>query len=162
MLVAGSAEYLDAMSDDLVVARGRLGTPELLTILCRKGAIPASLAASEVRISADLATVLGGALTSLNARVLKWLVVEHPELDQRSSIERSIQELGATAFVRDVPVRNKTTDDEIRQFISNSLIEDRGLSGTVLLRRFRTSGRAAEQKRFRGLFHSTKEGVLVG
>jgi hypothetical protein len=162
MLVAGSAEYLDAMADDLLDARGSLGTSEKLTILCRKGAIPASLAASEVRISADLTTVLGGALISLNARVLKWLIVEHPELDRRSAIERAIRELSATAVVREVPIRNKTTDDEIKQFISSSLIEDRKLSGTVLLQRFRQSGRAAEQKRFRGLFHSTKEGVHIG
>jgi hypothetical protein len=48
--------------------------------------------------------------------------------------------------------RERADDDQVRAFIRNAIRKQQDLSHTRLLREFRASGRACEQKRFRDLF----------
>ena len=157
ILVAASPEYLDAMADDLASAREALTRESFLTILCRRGTLPGWLESSKVYLSADLSSSLGGTLTSLNARVLLWLLRVDAQSFARSSVADLISQLQAESRPRPLHNRERATDEEILAHIRQCLAADRRVSGSRALRKFRDAGRAAEQKRFQHLFRTASQ-----
>lgn len=139
------------MTEDILAASQRLEKPELLSVLCRKGGAPRELTPFAVHLSADLASELGGALTSLNARVLRWLVSFGTARLTRPAIDRYIRRLSDRCSARVVPRRSKMTDSEVRKHIKEEL-RVAFWSRSALLRVLREKGYAVEQSRFRELY----------
>jgi hypothetical protein len=156
LIIAASPEYIDAMADDILAASRRLETPELLSVLCRTGGAPLELMPFAVHLSANLASELGGALTSLNARVLRWLVSFGTARLTRSTITRYISQLSERCSARVVPQRSKMTDAEVREHIQN---EQRAVyrSRSALLKVLRGKGYAVEQARFGKIYNEVAE-----
>ena len=157
ILVAASPEYLDAMADDLSSAREALTERILLTILCRRGTLPRALETSKVYLSAQISSTLGGTLSSMNARVLLWLVNSGAESLAQPDVAALISQLVTSSPARPVHNRARATDQEIVSHITQCLGADRQVSGSKALRQFRDAGRAAEQKRFQSLFRAAYE-----
>jgi hypothetical protein len=162
LVVAASPEYLYAMSEDLEHAAALLSYPETLTVLCREGVRLGALDSAKVHLSAELSCALGGALTSLNVRMVRWLVHHLGRSFKRSAVQDAINELHSVCTPRDRIVRNKSTDDQILSFVRDLLMRDSGASGSSALASFRKSGMAAEQRRFRDLFRAARQEVLIG
>jgi hypothetical protein len=162
LLVAASPDYLDAMADDLSAAREKLSDSQYLSILCRHGALSGFLEDSKVYVSADLSSKVGGALTSLNARIVKWLITAGPNILSLSSVSGAVESLRQQCEPRRLPVRRKTTDAEIIEYIRPRLLSNQLLSGSAALSAFRSDGKAAEQKRFHRLFRAAREEVCLG
>lgn len=158
LIIAASPEYIDAMAGDILVASKRLESSELLSVLCRAGGAPLELAPFAVHISANLAAELGGALTSLNARVLRWLVSFGTEKLTRATITRYIKQLSGRCSARVVPQRSKMTDSEVRKHIyEEQRVAVR--SRSALLKVLREKGYAVEQSRFGKLYKEVAEAI---
>lgn len=162
LLVAGSPEYLDAVADDLAIARTVLCDSEGLSILCREGSLRGQLEGCKVPVSADLSSLIGGSLNSLGARILRWLITDGPDSLRYPEVLRVVDGLRQRATPRKVPLRCKSTDEEIKGYIRSLLSSNKRLSGSAALSAFRGDGKAAEQKRFQYLFRTVKEEVHVG
>lgn len=162
LLVAASPDYLDAMGADMIGARDRLRTADSMTVLCREGSLPGELDEAKVYLSADLATSLGGALTSLNARVIVWLLSRPQQIFRHDAILHAISELRSASLPRQHVVRQKGSDSSIRDYIRRRLQDNAALSGSAALADYRQSGMAAEQSRFRTLYLEVKQEVCVG
>ena len=156
LIIAASPEYIDAMADDILAASERLETPELLSILCRVGGAPAELSPFTVPVSATLSSELGGALTSLNARVLRWLTSTGTARLTRKTITRNMDRLMASCPTRVIPKRTKMTDSEVR----NHIVKEQRVairSRSVLLKELRQMGFAVEQTRFGKIYKEVAE-----
>ncbi len=156
LIIAASPEYIDAMADDILAASERLQSPELLSVLCRVGGAPEELAPFAVHLSAAMSSELGGALTSLNARVLRWLVSVGRAKLTRKTIIRYLGQLSERCSARAVPHRAKMTDLEVRIWIEREQqVVHR--SRSALLRVLREKGYAVEQARFGGIYNEVAE-----
>lgn len=156
LIIAASPEYIDAMADDILAASQRLDQPELLTVLCRSGGAPHELTPFAVHLSASLASELGGALTSLNARVVRWLVSFGTARLTRPTVDRYIRQLSDRCCARVIPRRSKMTDAEVRKHIQD---EQRVVfrSRSALLKLLREKGYAVEQSRFGKIYSEVAE-----
>lgn len=156
LIIAASPEYIDAMADDILAASELLEKPELLSVLCRTGGAPLELAPFAVHLTASFASELGGALTSLNARVLRWLVSFGTAKLTRPTIIRYIRQLSERCSARVVPQRSKMADAEVRKHIQE---EQRVVfrSRSALLRVLRDKGYAIEQSRFGKIYNEVAE-----
>lgn len=156
LIIAASPEYIDAMADDIVAASARLNTPNLLSVLCRAGGAPTELEPFAVILNANLASELGGALTSLNARVVRWLVSFGTADLNRPTVKRYVRKLAERCTARPVLKRAKLTDAEIGQLIQKKL-EALHRSRSALLRVLREEGYAVEQARFGRIYNEVVE-----
>ena len=156
LIVAASPEYIDAMTHDIIAASERLATQDLLSVLCRRGAAPAELQSFIIPVKADLASELGGALTSLNARVIRWLVSFGTAKLTRSTVRRYVGQLAKRCVPRDTPKRIKLTDAEVRLLIKAEQ-EEFHRSRSALLRVIRQKGYAVEQARFAQIYREIAE-----
>ncbi len=149
------------MTDDLVAASQRLEAAELLTILCRVGGAPPELDMFTVNLQAALATELGGALTSLNARVVRWLISFGTAELTRVTVKRYVSRLSERCTVRPTPNRIRMTDVEVAKLIKK---EQRlaPRSRSALLRVLRDKGYAVEQSRFGKIYCEVTEATSVG
>lgn len=148
IVVALSADYLKAVGEDLAEVMVRpyfrdhlaivsCGTPQLHSIW-KHHLLPCD---------GSLAGALGGALTSLNARVARYLFqsLENKDLTVESltkvanSIDRTVDFM---------PSRTSQGDTDVAYFIRTHLAKFPSTSKTKLLKDFRNTGRACEQKRF--------------
>ncbi len=156
LIIAASPEYIDAMADDILAASDCLETPELLSVLCRAGGAPRELMPFSIHLSATLASELGGALTSLNARVLRWLISFGTARLTRKTVNRYIGQLLESCSARVVPQRAKITDSEVRrQIVTEQRVIHR--SRSALLKVLREKGYAVEQTRFGKIYNEVAE-----
>jgi hypothetical protein len=162
LLITASPDYLDAMAPDLTVARDRLSPAVSMVVLCREGSLPGEMDGAKIHLSADLASSLGGALTSLNARVLVWLLTRPKQIFSYDAILHAISGLRSQSLPRQHIARQRSGDSGIRDYIRRRLMDDVSLSGSAVLREYRRSGMAAEQGRFRALYLEVKQEVCVG
>lgn len=159
ILIAGSPEYLDAMADDLARAKDLMSEPSRLIILCREGALSDELKQNKVYTSACLSSQVGGSLTSLNARLAKWLIGQRPESLNVAEVSRRMGELRGQTAPRQIPIRRKATDEQIKAYVIGCLRAGKRMSGSAALIDFRHTGQAAEQSRFNRLFRTVQEEV---
>ena len=162
LLVAASPEYLSAISGDLEKAAAAMARTEALVVLCRAGVKLGALDHAKVYLGADLSVAVGGALTSLNARVARWLISHLQGSFDRGEVHQAIDELRSACKRRPSTVRTKSSDEQISKFARDLLANDREASGSAALASFRRAGMAAEQRRFQDLFKAAKREVLVG
>lgn len=157
LLIALSAEYVSALENDLLAAREELTDPDLLVIVSAGGRKDGPLAASFLPCDARLENVLGGVRASLNARIVRRILETVPPENVRIS---HLRVAFGNLLRRQPPPRlierERLDDGKVVEFIERALVESVRPSHTALLRALRESGLACEQKRFRKLFHETK------
>ncbi|HEY0969819.1 MAG TPA: hypothetical protein VGE02_02455 [Gemmatimonadales bacterium] len=162
LLVAVSAQYLGAVHDDALAAAGVLAgrlavlsagvRPEALR---RQGAGGESLADRLLPVDARLKTLVGGAMQSLNARLVRRAVqAADTWMDDPRRLADLLVRWAAEAPAAEVPDRVRGDDETLRIFIRDALRANPSATYTNLLRVLRRSGRACEQARFRALFET--------
>lgn len=157
-LVVASKPYVEAMSQDVTRALEHMRAPGRFVILS-SGEFPSdTLGDHVISVGADLLHHVGGPLTALHGRLARHLVSQvEPRSWSVSHVRRLVAEMQATSEARSVPKRDVMTDHEVRAFIRRHLRRIPTTSASALLRELRASGRACEQKRFRDLFHETRQ-----
>lgn len=161
LLVVASPAYIAAMADDLAEARDQLVDARcLIVISSRGGALPKWLAPHLVPSLAVLTSVLGGSLGSLHARTARRILEEAAAVALRADVlvpryEQLLKELKRET----TPVRQRLSDEKVRNFIRKALTVNSGLTCTAALRKLRMAGQACEQRRFAGIYAEvTREG----
>jgi hypothetical protein len=159
VLVVASPRYIGAMEDDLVQAASALKDPEgLLLVSGEPGPSHPSLRRHWIPSVASLQPAVGGARTSLHARLARRIVEESVERRLvASEVRRRYVELAQAAPPPKRYDRVPADDDDVRRFVVKELQGNPGATHTRLLRKFRSSGRACEQSRFKLLFQQAKE-----
>jgi hypothetical protein len=159
VLVVASPRYIGAMEDDLVQAALALKDPEdLLLVSGEPGPSHPSLRRHWIPSVASLQPAVGGARTSLHARLARRIVEESGERRfVASELRKRFIELAQAAPPPQRYDRTPANDDEVRQFVVKELRANPKATHTRLLRQFRSSGRACEQSRFKLLFQQVKE-----
>jgi len=161
LLVCVSAEYFHALSTDLAEAREVLSSPDLLMIISsgikNAGLLAPNLIPTDARIEHSLC----GVRSSLNARIVRYILSNISQDDLRASrlspiIKRLLDEQPPIRKFN----REKLNDETVVQFITQQLAVTPQTSFTTLLRALRASGHACEYKRFRGLYHEIKKTTL--
>jgi len=157
MIVALSEPYLAATRDDLLTASSAMACEKLIIVstgLRRNGDFSKNLIPS----AAKLRTRFGGALHSLNVRVvLDILEHTHDATISVSRLNKRYTRLLAEVATMTHPDRTRLTDEEVQLFAKQQLADDPTMTASRALRALRDSGRACEQKRFGRLFREVKE-----
>jgi hypothetical protein len=152
-LIALSSPYLAVLKSDIVGARSALASSDnLLVISAGVRAMP-GLGSSLLPIDARFENLVGGARSTLNARMLRYLVVENNS--RKLSAAKISAALTATATELDGPrsfERVHLKDNEIATFIRTQSKDVSRPSASSLLRILRDGGYACEQKRFHRLY----------
>jgi hypothetical protein len=154
MLIALSLDYLDAVSDDVLEAlQGAYFQEHLAIVSCGSCKEHSTLKDNLVPCDASMSPSVGGALTSLNIRIVRHLLA--------ASKDNALSLAGLRKTIGSVPTGQRTsrlihpkTDEEVTDFIRRKLAENRDLSASALLRRYRDAGNSCEQKRFAQLYRT--------
>ena len=158
LIFAGSPAYVDPLASDLTEAAQELDDPASLFVITSGGySIPGS---TTLRAVDRLASPdgLGGSLISLNARLAKWLVESATDHSfDPSKVHTRFEELIASCPDRKRFDRQRVDVDDVKQFIRSKFelaAQDhrRPSSASALLREFRDTGRACEQKKFGAIY----------
>jgi hypothetical protein len=157
-LVVAAPRYVAALEDDLVEALGLLRNHEKLLIVSgMPGPVVEVLRGSWVPSVASLQSSLGGARTSLHARLARRIIAEAGECGlEATAVRERFQELAHRAPPPPRYDRTVVDDDEVRRFVVAQLRENPGATHTRALRDFRSTGHACEQSRFRRIFRETQ------
>ena len=155
MLVAASAPYVGAVLRDLTAAKDILSTDRLAVISAGfKGdqAIDDVLLTCDARFL-DKAKGQGGTAHSLNAKLAAWALEHFDDWgDDFSALHNKFEATLADLVPQDQPKRAAVTDKEVLSFIVEHADDNRRRGHTRLLRDLRASGKACEQKRFKGIY----------
>ena len=157
ILVVASSSYLRAMDDDLLEAADVAHTraTDLILVTGTRGPESDALRGLCVPTVAALRGPLGGALTSLHARVARLLVTTlRPTRFHLHEAQELVRRLATSSPKIETPTRHRGDDSTVRAYIRAALRHNPTETHTNLLRRYRASGAACEQKRFRALFRS--------
>lgn len=158
-IVAASVEYLYAMEQDLLRARSRLETPDLLLIISPRMPAASPLSVNLLPVNASFQGIVGGSLGSLNVRVARSLLERFGEGELRySRVADELAGLLVQSNSFSQPARTPCKDEEVAAFITQELTAQPGLSRSSLLAALRASGRACEQSRFAGIYRREVEG----
>lgn len=156
ILVVASPPYLRAMEVDLSSAAERSGNARpILLITSKPGPQLPALQPYWVPSDSAVQTALGGALPSLHARVARYLVERGTPGGITPEWARvQLDQLRSSSQPPPRPDRERSSDEEVIAFIRTELARGERASHSALLRKYRDSGRACEQSRFRNLFKS--------
>ena len=154
MLVGLSADYFKATQSDLLKARAALSNPDLLVIISAGTNSSGELANNLVPADARLEHVFGKSRIVLNVRIAEALLRHFSPQELRASkvgsyLGELIKDLPPSAY----PKRVAASDNEVASFISEKILLG-PCSCSRLLQKYRATGRACEQRRFRNLYHS--------
>ena len=156
LIVAVSNEYLRAIAHDIEAAQSIMADADRLIVIAAGARKSGKLAENYLPCNARLENHFGRSRMALNARILKLILTEFPAGDLRASrLKVFFDQLLASLPKADYPQRTPSDDEAVISFILKHLIKNKGASYTGLLRLYRSTGRACEQKRFRGLFQAT-------
>jgi hypothetical protein len=163
ILVALSADYLSAVAEDLARVLARPYFHDHLAIVsCGTEQPHATWKHHLLQCDASLACTLGGALTSLNARIARYLVqsVAKTELTIHSltRLATAMNRSPAKAVLSRIP----QSDTNVAEFIQNAMAQSPRASKTRLLQEFRRSGQACEQKRFGAIYARVRHELAPG
>jgi hypothetical protein len=159
VLIVASASYIAAMEDDLLAALQESRHPNRLLIVSTRGRFASSpLEAHLIPSEARLQSRLGGARSSLHARVAKKILEESRDWELSAELLKArYQRLVARCHELPRFDRCRMTDEEVRQFIRAETGRLPGVSCARLLRVLRDGGRACEQSRFKSLFSQVRK-----
>ena len=158
IVVVASPKYLAAVQDDLLRAKSALDDPATLIVVSAGGRGRGPLASNMIDCSARFQSALGGALMSLNARVARGVIEQHPPFPWKvTGFQDFLERLPMTEPVAQTPQRQPVSDADVREYVRNALRENPKARPTTLLRLYRESGYACEQKRFGRLFKEVEQ-----
>lgn len=150
LVIVASRPYLSAMLDDISRACSTPGWKDRILIVSSTGDRIAELTDLVVPCDARLQNDLGGARHSLNIRIAKDIIMNVRPFARRRIHEYLQHKLCLGRIQR--YSRKPMSDEEVRNFISLCLSNQRGQSATHLLRLLRSKGFACEQRRFHKIF----------
>jgi hypothetical protein len=156
ILITASHTYLHAIESDL--AQLIQERPEG-TVVVFSPEIPSSIACLEyatVTYDSRLQMQLGGSRIGLNIRALAYALEYSSEVSQ-AGLATPIATLMRELPEPSLPKRTPSTDEEVKEFVRQSLTGNPNAHHSPLLRAWRSKNRACEQGRFRDLFNATKE-----
>jgi hypothetical protein len=147
-----SKSYLRACGADIAAAAGYANDLDRLLIVSAGARAEGELSPFMVPADARLQGFLGGTRRALNARIAAHII----SAGLRNKKETIGYMTDLLAEQPPIPVygRKKLSDTEIRDLISQRLVQVPGAPTSRLLREFRDAGLACEQKRF-GQLYST-------
>jgi hypothetical protein len=153
IIAAISADYLKAVTDDLSQARAALSDPCLLLVISAGSKPKGILQENILPADARLEGLFGKSRLTLNSKIAEWVLSNFAADELRTNsvserLEKMIQDLPPSTY----PSREKSSDAEVLDFLENKLRSRGRISYSVLLRDYRSTGRACEQRRFRDLF----------
>ncbi len=160
LVVAASDVYLSAMEEDIASAKQEIASQDSLVVVSGTGLLRGDLATNLIPCDARLQSLLGGALMSLNIRIVRWLLettrvwplnVNRSRTRFRELVESQPPLVHAS--------RTQVTDEQVADFIKRKLRKRPELTASPLLRSLRESGLACEQKRFGRIFKEIREVV---
>jgi hypothetical protein len=163
MIVIASAKYLRAMLPDLRLAREALSDPKQLIVF--SGSLVAELASSQIVVDGRVQVALQhetsrdlrGTKQGLAARTARHLLTQVEAWPPNASaLQNAYIRLVSDHQLPKSPDRERHGDDDVRAFIEEQLAADPKVGWTKLLRAWRGSGHACEQKRFRGLYQEIR------
>jgi hypothetical protein len=162
LLVAFSAEYFRAAKADLTKAQTLLQDPDLLVIVSAGSKPDKVLGPNMVPCDSRLEHVFGKSRMALNLRVAEALIQHFPEKQLRASnVAAHLSEILEGLPPSKYPDRTPSTDDEVNAFLRKRTSISDNHSYTGLLREYRATGRACEQRRFRSLYRRFVESNLL-
>ncbi|MFL6450932.1 MAG: hypothetical protein ACJ746_25120 [Bryobacteraceae bacterium] len=152
LIIALSREYLDAVSDDVETAlKWPYFREHLAIVSCGSSKDRSSLRGNLVPCDSSMATIVGGALTSLNVRIVRHLLSAlNGEAISFVNISKAI--VASRVPRRKLRTVKPRTNEEIIDFIRRNLATTQKSSASALLRRHRDAGYSCEQKRFSELY----------
>jgi hypothetical protein len=158
MLVMGSPDYLRAVEQDLLTAATRLDDDARLVVISSREIEKTCLGGYLIVSDSRLQSQLGGARTSLHARVGRqvisfaarcgWVV---------GKLREEYNRMLTIALEKSVNRRRRVTNEEVQQFICEELVTYPRARSTGLLRKLRDRGQACEQARFKALFDDVRK-----
>ena len=155
LLVVVSNEYLRAIAHDIEATQAKMADADKLIIIAAGARKDGRLAENYLPCDARLENILGRSRMALNSRILKLILTDFPTSKMRAShLKCYFDELLAILPKSAYPQRKPSDDRDVRDFIRKNLKKNKGGSYTNSLRLYRGTGRACEQKRFRGLFRT--------
>ena len=159
-LVIASPDYLSAMAGDVAAALDLVADRRRFVVVSSQNhGLPDALAECVLVTDVRLRSIVGGAAVGLNARTARWALVEASRSGfDVPTLRARLQALLRKAPALSVPQRVPVSDARVRSFIAAELSRDPDVSHTPTLRRFRSSGFACEQSRFRSLFNEVLGG----
>ena len=153
LLVAFSAEYFRAAKADLTKAQTLLDDPDLLVIVSAGSKPDKVLGPNMVPCDSRLEHVFGKSRMALNLRVAEALIQHFPQKQLRASnVAAHLGEILEGLPPSKYPDRTPSTDEEVNTFLRRRTSASDNHSYTGLLREYRATGRACEQRRFRALY----------
>lgn len=157
MLVALSADYLNAVEEDLLsVVSHEYFRRHLAIVSCGTNGPALQWKNNLLPCDGSVSASLGGTFTSLNVRVARFLLQSpaptDPTVGHWSALVGSL-ERETTAR----PSRTPQSDSEVSSFIRTALKRVPNASRSKLLEEFRKSGKACEQKRFGELYAGLRQ-----
>jgi hypothetical protein len=157
-LVVASPAYLNAISEDLTEALSLLKKPRFVIVSSRLAAVSKRWEQCLIPSDARLQEEVGGARSSLNARVAERVLIHATEAGFDPITIRKKVENQIAASPKLVKYDRQRADDEsVSTYIIRGLQETPELSCTAMLKRYRTEGKACEQKRFKNLYWEVKK-----
>jgi hypothetical protein len=159
IIVAASKVYLNAIADDLSDSLRYLNRPGLLSIVSTgtNSLDGRRLEANLLPSNASLQHFVGGALLSLNIRIVREIMGNSDLASlEYGSIKGWLDELIERQPTFGRQKRSSLTDDEVMKYILEQWEQDCTLARSPMLRRLRDRGLACEQSRFSSLYHSAR------
>jgi hypothetical protein len=155
LLVGVSPDYLWAMMPDLLAASVALVDPDLLVIVSAGTKKADALTPFLLPCDARLEHRLGGARSSLNARIVAYILNKFRAEELRMPIlQKHFKNILSRAPEARTYHRKRMTEKQVETFIRKALRKAPGASFSALLRNLRDSGLACEYKRFREMFRA--------
>lgn len=158
LVVAASGVYLSALEEDIASAKQELASQDSLVVVSGTGLLRGDLATNLISCDARLQNLLGGALMSLNIRIVRWLLETTRVWPLNvNRIQTRFRELVESQPPLVHVSRTQITDEQVADFIKRKMRKLSGLTASPLLRSLRDSGFACEQKRFGRIFKEIRE-----
>jgi hypothetical protein len=153
ILMAVSSTYLEVIKNDLIAAQQALASRDNLLLISAGSKMVPELGVSHLPINARFEHLVGGARTSLNSRMLRYIVEKHGFRHLSATNIAADMELTAKTLAEPKSFdRSRLTDKEISKFIRDHIKRVSSPSASASLRLLRDSGLACEQKRFGRIF----------
>ena len=162
ILVIASKTYMRAISGDVQRAVELLTDPDLLSIISTGTKVLPHLQSNLIPSNSSLQRTVGGSLLSLNIRLARTLLSAiRPEELRASVLGAKVSQLVLETKPFPRNSRERVADEEVKEYIENSLKEDPDVSWSSLLRRLRSEGKACRQERFSDLFKSFRTELVA-
>jgi len=153
ILMAISSTYLEVIKNDLIAAQESLASRDNLLVISAGAKPIPELGTSLLPISARFEHLVGGARTSLNTRMLRFIVEKHgSDCLGATKIAKVIESTAQTLKAPRTYDRSRLSDKEVSNFIRDHIKRVSSPSASALLRLLRDRGLACERKRFGRIF----------